>query len=130
MVGARLRLPFLAVVCGCLFGGVCVAHAEPMSDLGGADAVVRRRNDSARAGILARSRASPRCHQARITCQFGEPRWNCMIASRTGEGSLEALRSSFPPRRACHSASSSTRSGRSGWSGQHDAGRIGAVSRP
>ena len=108
MVGARLRLPFLAVVCGCLFGGVYVAHAEPMSDLGGADAVVRRRNDSARAGILARSRASPRCHQARIACQFGEPRWNCMIASWTGEGSLEALWSSLPPRRACHSASSST----------------------
>ena len=48
--------------------------------------------------------------------------------ARTG-GDVTA-RSSFPPRRACHSACSSTRSGRSGWSGRHDAGRVVAVSRP
>ena len=42
MVSTRLRLPFLAAVCGCLFGGACVARAEPMGDLGGADRLVVR----------------------------------------------------------------------------------------
>jgi hypothetical protein len=52
MVGARLRLPFLAVVCGGLFGGVCVARAEPMGDLGGADRLVVRGLDAAPAASL------------------------------------------------------------------------------
>ena len=52
MVGARLRLPFLAVVCGCLFGGVCVARAEPTGDLGGADRLVVRGLDAAPAASL------------------------------------------------------------------------------
>lgn len=42
MVGFPLRLPFLAAVCGCLFVGACVARAEPMGDLGGAERLVVR----------------------------------------------------------------------------------------
>lgn len=42
MVWFRVRLSFLAAVCGCLFVGVCGAGAEPMGDLGGADRLVVR----------------------------------------------------------------------------------------
>lgn len=37
MVSCRLRLSFLAAVCGGLVGGAGVARAEPMGDLGGAE---------------------------------------------------------------------------------------------
>jgi hypothetical protein len=42
MVSCRLRLSFLAAVCGCLVGGAGVARAEPMGDLGGAERLVVR----------------------------------------------------------------------------------------
>jgi hypothetical protein len=42
MVWSRVRPSFLAAVCGCLVGGVSVARAEPMGDLGGADRLVVR----------------------------------------------------------------------------------------
>jgi len=42
MGGSLQRLPVLAAVCGGLFVGACVARAEPMGDLGGAERLVVR----------------------------------------------------------------------------------------
>ena len=42
MVWSRVRPSFLAAVCGFLVGGVSLARAEPMGDLGGADRLVVR----------------------------------------------------------------------------------------
>lgn len=42
MVSCRVRLSFLAAVCGGLVGGAGVARAEPMGDLGGAERLVVR----------------------------------------------------------------------------------------